>query len=202
MPDEEKAPEQIEKKEPTTYQEGFRTPEQRKAQSERLKQSWAKRRARQQGYQESPIVGVTPRVAEDKPPVVVVEIPSTTTRITGDPWRDLPFNDALDRLVKLEKEVAHARTIISTRSMSLPHVWTCWTALNRKAQTNLPGMSAAYNQCKKNIPDGKWVMKDDCVINKETGLVEPVVVCSQICYTLYQTYRSRLKLKERQEPQQ
>ena len=197
MPDEEKPSEPIEQK-PSAYQQGFRTPEQRHAASERMRRSWEKRRAKQQGYQESPIVGVTPRVAEEpKVPVVVMEIPSTT-KVTGDPWRDLPFQDALDRLVRLEKEVLHARTVISTRSLSLPKVWTCWTALNRKSQANLPGMSSAYNQCKKNIPDGKWVMKDDCWTNKETGLVDPVVVCSQICYTLYQTYRSRLKLKERQ----
>ena len=184
-----------------------RTPEQRQAASERMKRVWEKKRAKAQGYQEAPIVGVTPRVAWEGPsggtekdppkvPVVVVEIARSTT---GDPWKDLPFQDALDKLVSLEREVTHARTIISTRSLSLPKVWTCWTAQNRKAQANLPGMSAAYNQCKKNVPDGKWVMKDDCVINKESGLVEPVVVCSQICYTLYQTYRSRLKLQERQE---
>ena len=179
-----------------------RTPEQRLAASEAAKRMWEKRKARAQGYQESPIVGVVPRVAEEpKVPVIIVEIPGTTKH-TGDPWTDLPFHDALDKLVKLEKEVTYARTVISTRSLSLPKVWTCWTALNRKSQANLPGMTSAYTQCKKNIPDGKWVMKDDCVINKETGIVEPVVVCSQICYTLYQTYRSRLKRKERQEPQQ
>ena len=178
------------------------TAEQKQAASERMKRAWEKRKAKQQGYQESPIVGVSPTVAETpKAPVIVVEV-AATTKSSGDPWKDLPFQDALDRLVRLEKEVLHARTIISTRSLSLPKVWTCWTALNRKSQANFPGMSSAYSQCKKNIPDGKWVFKDDCVVNKETGLVDPVVICSQFCYTLYQTYRSRLKLKERQEPQQ
>lgn len=173
--------------------------DQRRLMSDKMKRIWEQKKAKAQGYQESPIVGVTPAVADSpKPPVVVVEISKVAP--SGDPWRDLPFNEALDKLVRLEKEVTHARTVISTRSLALPKVWTCWTAANRKAQANLPGMNSAYTQCKKNIPDGKWVMKDDCVINKDTGLIDPVVVCSNTCYHLYQTYRSRLKMKERLEP--
>lgn len=173
--------------------------EQRAAVSERMKRVWEKRRAKAQGYQESPIVGVTPRSTADQ---LAAEEPfeekPKASSTSGDKWIDLPFEKALADLMDLEKEVKHARAVISFRNSKLPITWTCWTALNRVKQGHLPGMQTAYSRCHKSIPDGKWVFKDDCVINDETGLIDPVVCCRDTCYQIYQIYRTRLKLKERE----
>ena len=176
-----------------------KTEEQRAAISEKMKRVWEKRRAKAQGYQESPIVGVTPhstaeQVAAEEP----VEEKPKVLPPTGDKWIDLPFDKALAHLMNLEKEVKHARAIISFRNRQAPTLWTCWTALNRTLQNNLPGMKTAYSKCIKNIPDGKWVFKDDCIIDDATGLVDPAVCCSPTCYALYQLYRNRQKLKQRE----
>ena len=187
------------------------TPEERAILSQKMRDAWAKRKLHQaaaaQGYQEAPIVGVQPRSTADRiraetpppPPVIVPDSNSIANPNghTGDKWADLPFYEALAELTALEKEVTHARQIMSQRSSMLPKVWTCWTALHRKAQSALPGMHSTYTQCAKNIPDGKWVFKDDCNINKDTGLIDPVVCCSNRCYMLYQVFRSREKYKER-----
>jgi hypothetical protein len=181
------------------------TDEQKLAASERMKQVWVERRAKAQGYQESPIIGVTPHSTKQQIEEEQIRVTvnggepehTETEEPTGDPWRDLPLDQALVKLTKLEKELKYARAIISVRDRLLPKQWTCWTALNRKDQEELPGMTSTYAKCAKSIPDGKWVFKDDCVINKDTGLVDPVVTCSDRCTMLYQLYRMREKQKQR-----
>ena len=164
---------------------------QKKAASDRAKLMWANRKVKK--FIDAPAVGVTPRepARVEKSTTVVVE-----ERTTGDQWVDMPINDALQALAKLEREVAHARQVVGHRASQLPVILTCWTALHRKEEF-IPGMRSAYNQCHKDIPDGKWIFRDDCVVNPETKLVEPVVVCSMLCYQLYMQYRSRLKMRER-----
>jgi hypothetical protein len=178
------------------------TDEQKLAASERMKQVWVERRAKAQGYQESPIIGVTPRstrdqVEQEQSRSDVNGQESEVVEPTGDPWRDLPLDQALRKLTKLEKEVKYARAIMSVRDRLQPKIWTCWTALNRKEQEDLPGMTSTYAKCAKEIPDGRWVYKDDTPRNPDTGLVDPVVTCSDRCTMLYQLWRMREKQKER-----
>lgn len=165
---------------------------QKKAQSDRMKLRWEQRKAKNLSV-DAPAVGVTPRdrisEATPKPAITVVE------RTTGDKWADMPIDEALQELSKIEREVRHARETVSHRTSQLPVVLTCWTALHRK--DHIPGIDTAYKQCHKDIPDGRWLYRDDCPRDPETGLVSPVVVCSMICFNVYQAQRAREKMKER-----
>lgn len=155
--------------------------------SDRAKQMWAKRRARE--FTGAPHVAVTPTPSPAPLPApVVVAIPSTT----GNKWEDLPLEQAIGQLAKLELEIQKARQVIVRRQQSIPVILKCWVALHHNEK--IDNISRAYAQCRKQIPDGRWVMRDDGPRNSETGLVEPAVMCSIICYNVYMAHTAKVKI--------
>lgn len=168
---------------------------QKKAASNRAKLMWEKRRAKAQGYSQAPTVGVTPREPPRVSKSATPPVEPTVVRSTGDKWVDLPLDEALQSLAALEREVLHARETVQRRTSQLPVILTCWTALHRKDP--IPGIDTAYKQCHKDIPDGKWIYRDDCPRDPKTGLIVPVVVCSMVCFNVYMAQRTREKLERR-----
>ena len=167
--------------------------------SEAARTVWRKRRAKMQGYQEAPIVGVSTRYVPTEADLhkMVEARKEGSGQPTGDPWHDLPLHQALANLAQKEAELKHAREVITRRTDLLPKLVTCWTALNRKEHAYLPGMYAAYAKCAKTFLQEKAKFRDDCVINPHTKLIDPVWCCSNTCYELYMCHRARLKLKQR-----
>lgn len=168
--------------------------EERHRRSEAAKLVWANRRAKKQGYQESPIVAVSTQYVppEEKPmPVVVEPLPVMPL----DRWQTLPLEEAHRELAELEAELRHAKNVVGVRSIRAPKVFTCWVAANYKEHQDLPGIHTAYRKCPRKLPDGpacKYI--DNNNINPDTGLVDPIVCCGSTCYAIYQTYLQRLKM--------
>ena len=183
------------------------TPEQRAEQSGRMRQIWAERRAKAQGYQESPVIGIgddpekLERIREETREAIREnrEIKVEVSLPTGDKWQDLPLAEALQELAKLQKEVRRASEVIGQRTTPGIKIWACWTALHHRDLADLPGMTTTYQKCLKKIIDGKEKFIDNCQVNPETGLVDPARCCSTPCIALYQVYQSRLRYKARTE---
>jgi hypothetical protein len=168
------------------------TEEERKAHSERMKLCWLKRRAKTQGYQQSPIIGVdVGQAPTEKPEKATVSISVKS----ADPWQELPWNEAKAKLAKLKADYEHALDVMSRRSETAPKVRTCWTALHHKDLADFPGMKTAYAKCSKTFKDADQKFVDNCHIDPNTGMVDPVFCCGTLCIALYHTYKSQMRYK-------
>jgi len=173
--------------------------EQRQARSDRMKQINSQRAARK--FTGAPAVGVTPRSTAEKmgdPDTIPIPPPPPAPVPTGNKWEDLPLEDAVAELARLELELSRARAVVNRRNSATPQIKTlqCWTAIHHKEP--IDGVKRAYSQCRKDIPDGKWTFRDDCPIDKLTGKLAPVVTCSLICYQVYMAHRAKSKIIVRQ----
>lgn len=180
------------------------TEEQKLAYSERMKLAWVKRKAKQQGYQQSPIIGVNVKQAEAVPAKEAKEalkIEVVTSTVTGDPWRDLPWPEALKKLGELKAEYARALEIMGHRSETAPKIRTCWTYLHHKDQADLPGMATAYRGCSRFFRDQEAKFVDNDNFDPVTGLVDPVFCCGTTCIALYNVYRAKQAYKKRESAQ-
>jgi hypothetical protein len=96
------------------------------------------------------------------------------------PWYDAPLDEAVECLNAMKRNYDRAAQIVLQRQSRQPRVWSCWTQKHKQ----LAGRTAVA-QCRGQIPDGKWVFKDDGAKDAE-GKLDPQVCCSQICFTAYQ----------------
>lgn len=94
-------------------------------------------------------------------------------------WMGAPLDVAVDCLAGMKRNYDRAAQIVLQRQSRVPRVWTCWTQKNKQQAGR-----TVVAQCRNQIPDGKWVFKDDGAKDSE-GRLSPEVCCSQLCFTSY-----------------
>ncbi len=102
--------------------------------------------------------------------------PAAPWEITIDVnWKELPMQDAQAAYAQLRKEFEKAGSILNARSMPAPGTYKCFMC----KQTHV----------------GQPRGTDYSYINADTGLMEPVLICGELCWIRYQ----ELRIKERRE---
>lgn len=100
-------------------------------------------------------------------------------------WVNSDFKLATQRLADMRREYDRCASIMLNRQREVaPVIWPCWTQSHKDI---VPKRALA--ECRKQVPDGKWVFKDDGYRDPETKMPAPIVCCSQLCYTAYQQSR-------------
>lgn len=172
------------------------TDEQKAASSARHKIRWADKKAKD-SQAVAPAVAVTPTGQN-----LQSNLSSTSdmkvkivSRDTFDPWELMTFAEANLKLHMLDKEIAHARSVLNRRQQIETVMHKCWSALHHEDTTIVA--KSVYAQCRKNIPDGKWLFRDDSPKDHETGLCSPVMVCSMACYMSYMAQRTVMGLSRK-----
>ena len=94
-------------------------------------------------------------------------------------WQSLPMEHAQTAYAELRKEFEKAGRILNERAMPTPGNYTCFI-------------------CKKTHA-GDPRGTDYSYINPETGLMEPILICGELCWLRYQEFRIG-KRREAQMP--
>jgi hypothetical protein len=94
-------------------------------------------------------------------------------------WEKAPLARALALLSDFKRAYESAAQIVLRRQSVAPQMLTCWTQLHKSKVAR-----SVLAQCKGEIPDGKWVFRDDgaFVIKDGVKVSEPAVCCSMLCY--------------------
>jgi len=167
------------------------SPERKQAASERARRQWQDARVRKAAGM-APAVAVPPSgqdgaITTPAPAPIAAAVP-----LPADPWETMPLADANRAVAALARDLQHARDVLNRRQQHEVIIHQCWTATHKSLAA--PSVVA---QCRKDIPDGKWVFRDDEPRDPATGLCAPVMVCSMACYTTYMAQRGARGLSRR-----
>jgi hypothetical protein len=102
-------------------------------------------------------------------------------------WRTAPLDELMQEFSALTKDYEEIRGILVSRQAQ-PKMLKCWSVLN-KDKVSVQTLA----DCAKNIPDGRWVFKDDGYRNSQ-GMIESQYCCSQRCYMAYTQNKPRAAL--------
>lgn len=84
-------------------------------------------------------------------------------------WKTLPMEEAQRAYAELKAEFERAGTVLNARSMPTPGHYTCFICKKTRAGD----------------PRGT----DYSYINPETGLMQPILICGELCWLRYQEFR-------------
>lgn len=103
-------------------------------------------------------------------------------------WEKAPLEEALNHLADAKRAYESAAQIVLRRQSTAPKVLKCWV---HEHHTDLRIPRATKAQCRKTMPDGRWVFRDDGVFEDRDGVrvPHPAFCCSQLCYTAYVTLK-------------
>lgn len=107
-------------------------------------------------------------------------------------WHESPLPEAQRRLAELKIIYDKAAVIVQTRQQKLPVSYHCWTHVHQKDL--MDRFAEVVRQCKNEIPDGKWVFRNDGDVDSSG---RPSVCCSQKCYLVYWQMLSENKHQQR-----
>jgi hypothetical protein len=95
-------------------------------------------------------------------------------------WEHSPLARALACLSDFKRAYESASQIVLRRQTTAPRMLTCWAQLHKSKVAK-----SVVAQCRGQIPDGKWVFRDDgaFIIKDGVRVSEPAVCCSMLCYT-------------------
>jgi hypothetical protein len=152
----------------------FADPEVRKKAAETRKFNAEQKRLKKQNQAAGTATTEIAVGKEPSKPVPIIAVPSN-----GHTWQDMPLDQAIEKYADMKRELDRAGQVILARQSREPVIWTCWVQSHKDIVTR-----TVLAQCKKNIPDGKWVSKDDGA-KDEKGNISPAVTCSMMCATAY-----------------
>jgi hypothetical protein len=113
-------------------------------------------------------------------------------RSEGFTWENSPLPLVMEKLADFKREYDRVAQIVMKRQAQ-PAKIVCWT---QEHKNDIPAnfRAQAVKQCKKIIPDGRWVFRDDGVFTVKDGVrvPTPAVCCSPDCYRAYQARESRV----------
>jgi hypothetical protein len=102
-------------------------------------------------------------------------------------WNTAPLPEAQRRLAEIKEIYDRAAQVVLSRQSRLPVTYRCWVQFHKP---EVP--ASVVRQCRNEIPDGKWVFRDDGCLDSKG---RPSVCCSIQCYTVYGQYQSDKKYK-------
>lgn len=102
-------------------------------------------------------------------------------------WNTSPLPEVQSRLADLKAIYERALTIVVQRQSKLPIQWKCWTQAHKR---QVPKSVVAL--CRGDIVDGRWLFKND---GDRDAQGNPIVVCSQLCFTVYSQDLQARKLR-------
>lgn len=102
-------------------------------------------------------------------------------------WETCPVLEAIQKLADFKREYDRVAQIVIRRQSIAPAILTCWS---QEHKSLVPKSILAV--CRKTIPDGRWVSRDDGAFIMQDGikLFKPAVCCSVLCDTAYRQSRS------------